>query len=169
MSAAAELQDLQPTQQALVLARVKHPNKTQRAIAKELGRSEATVSESLSNPKVRNAIAKYHDKQMDKAGALAKKVRRVIKQLYSDLDAGEIVDWRDRIGAIDKLLDIQGKSLDIAERSGGSVEDTLTNDDIERAERQRRLSSLRMLRCGMERPERAAKLVRSLELALHGG
>ena len=75
---------------------------------------------------------------------------------------GETIPWEKAMLAMESALKIEEKALDIRERTGGGLEENVSQVELDAADLKRRRSALRMLSCGLKRPARAEKLIAGL-------
>ena len=122
-----------------------------------------SVSRMLSRPKVSKELSRRQAEQSDKAGRLLKTLASIERTLTAKAAENvSVSDWKEAVAGLRELLNIKGMALDIKDRAGESVEDTLTWRDHQAEQQRRRVKLATALRWAVKNKDRATALAQHL-------
>jgi hypothetical protein len=114
----------------------------------------------LKKPNVANEIARQEQRQLDKAGGALRLLRHaesLLRELLLRAQSGQLT-YQEIVVGLERVVNTQKSVLDIRERRGESVEDSVTAADHDEAQRRQHSIIANVLRYAISHPDRAAQL-----------
>lgn len=111
----------------LVSAVLNPQNKSVAQAAKSIDMHRGDAYVMLSNPIVATELETKRGQQLDKVRGLEAALNRIEHKITAKLESGaiEVQDWVQAVAGLREILGIREKALDIKERTGGDLEQSI--------------------------------------------